>query len=536
MTQAAVPPVHAIAPRLDIARAHARWKAAVAAQDLEAAAGIAASVLDLQAPAHASSAQKAMRLWYVEALTRAGKADEAAVWLDRIEREHQPSHTTRFLAARMRYFRGDFDGAAAAAAEALILLPLAKKPTAQYYAILRFRADALALAGRQADARRMLLTVLAHKDPWASDDIKALRQTVVTEADLDHFHAFLTPYFSFPGVRARAALYHYSMACRDLGLYDRAELAIRRRFVTGAKLVEFGHHPPSQTGKKAWVNDARVTLKDLKAVMDAVGVEFFLISGTLLGAVRENDILGHDKDIDVGVMDTPGLDKTALETALRGSGKFSVKPYQVPTLLRVQHASGVMIDVFWHRLEDGLIVHEGMKSKWWNAPFDLVDLPFLGDTYRGPDNYSRYLGENYGNWEKPDAEFETFVDTPNMVVTSEGEIVWYYYCKLFDYYNQGRAPQFRKVAAALKALRPHDREVHEIVNRVLSAHDAFRPIRNMEIEEPLDDIVFDPLDDDRLTVTVAEDGHADATDAEAEEAEAEAEEEAVEADDRDHED
>ncbi len=485
MVKLASPPLRpAIRQHLALAGAQARWRAAVAGGDRLTALEAAEEALAC------GNASLQLRTWRIDSLLRAGRPDEALSALAEIEAEEGPSHESRFQAANLAYYRSDYALAAQACAEAIVLLPLSKKPTAQYSTVVRFWAECLCLAGSHDEARRILERCLAFKDPWSTEDIRALRKTVVDEASLADFRAFLAPYFSFAGVRSRAALYHFSMACRDLKLYDQAEMAIRQRYLTAARLVPFGHRPPSAAPKPAWVADARRTLTDLKSVMDGQRVEFFLISGTLLGAVREGDILGHDKDIDVGVLETPDVDKGALEAAFSKSGRFSVKPYQVPSLLRVQHASGVMVDVFWHREEDGLIIHEGMKSKWWNSAFDLIDIPFLGDTYRGPRNYARYLGENYGNWEKPDAEFETFVDTPNMVVTSEGEIVWYYYCKLLDYHIQGKVPQFRKVGKALARLRPKDRLVQAMVHSTLAGRITAPPTL-FEDEPPLDEIAFD---------------------------------------------
>ncbi|WP_122466452.1 hypothetical protein [Brevundimonas lutea] len=459
----------ALEARLAIARAHAGWAQAVAAGERTDAARWVVQVAGLSASDTAASSQLlAMRLWAIEAKLRSGDPAGAEQDLHRHERDHGATHQSRLLKAQLNYFRGDFEAAAQACADAIILLPPAKTPGKAYSQIVRFHAECLCLAERHDEARVLLHHAFAHKSVWTTEDIKALRRTVTDERSLAEFHAFLASYFAFPGIRSRAALYHFSMACRDLGLYERAELAIRQRFLSASAMEAFGARPASLGPKPQWVQDARQTLTDLKASMAAAEAEMFLISGTLLGAVREGDILGHDKDIDVGVMDAPGLDKRRVEEALGSSGRFSVKPYQNPALLRVQHASGVMVDVFWHREEGGLIVHEGMKSKWWNTPFSLADFQFLGDTHRIPANFGRYLGENYGDWERPDTEFETFVDTPNMVVTSEGEIVWYFYCKLFDYYLQGRVAQFGKVAAALKRLRPGDHAVQVIADRALS--------------------------------------------------------------------
>jgi len=42
-------------------------------------------------------------------------------------------------------------------------------------------------------------------------------------------------------------------------------------------------------------------LQDLKFVYDKIGLKFFLMYGTLIGAIRDNDFPWHDEDVDVGV-------------------------------------------------------------------------------------------------------------------------------------------------------------------------------------------------------------------------------------------
>lgn len=43
-------------------------------------------------------------------------------------------------------------------------------------------------------------------------------------------------------------------------------------------------------------------LKDAKTVLDRLKVKFWLTCGTALGALREEDFIGHDPDIDLGVL------------------------------------------------------------------------------------------------------------------------------------------------------------------------------------------------------------------------------------------
>jgi hypothetical protein len=448
---------------LDAARCHAAWERALALDDV---------VAGLRAIAERGSADTEqdwqdrriveMRLWQAAALLRTGDPQGANGGLDALERGAGQSAQSRLLGARLAYFANDLQTCVDRCSEAIVLC----KDDGPAEEIMRLWGDALCLMGESERAWTLLSQ--GGRDPatLTSGEIRALRHTVTNAVQLERFCALLAPSFRIEGGRGRMALYHYSMGCRDLRLYDRAIAAIRQRFVGTVAGETWGAR--RSPGKKAsWVADAGVALSDLKSAMDRAGTPFFLISGTLLGCVREGGILGHDKDIDVGVMEGPGVDRGAVHGALSESGVFLLKPYQNQALLRLQHASGVMIDVFWHRLEDGLVIHEGMKSKWWNTAFDLVPTQFLGETYLIPDDYARYLGENYGDWEKPDAEFETFVDTPNMVITNEQEMVWYYYCKLMDYYALGKTAQFRKVFGRLTQVRPDDQEVKRIGYRTL---------------------------------------------------------------------
>ena len=43
------------------------------------------------------------------------------------------------------------------------------------------------------------------------------------------------------------------------------------------------------------------TLKEVKQLLDSHGVFFWLVSGTLLGFIREGDFIEHDTDIDIAI-------------------------------------------------------------------------------------------------------------------------------------------------------------------------------------------------------------------------------------------
>lgn len=46
---------------------------------------------------------------------------------------------------------------------------------------------------------------------------------------------------------------------------------------------------------------AKIALFDIKDVLDEMGLEFVLLQGTLLGAIREHDFIDTDEDIDLGI-------------------------------------------------------------------------------------------------------------------------------------------------------------------------------------------------------------------------------------------
>lgn len=213
-------------------------------------------------------------------------------------------------------------------------------------------------------------------------------------------------------------------------------------------------NPPKQTAnppasRRYSDTKAAQALGDLKHCFDQKQVEFFLISGTLLGCIREGKLLGHDKDIDVGVWETHSVQDLA--EAVYDSGCFHVLPIYSPHILVVRHVNGVTIDIFIHYREAEDYWHAGGKSKWHNSPFTLTSRPFLNSEYPIPADYDKYLTENYGDWQTPQLTFDSALDTPNMEIISEPEFVIYLYKKIIFALHTGKKPSERY----LNVLREH---------------------------------------------------------------------------------
>lgn len=162
-------------------------------------------------------------------------------------------------------------------------------------------------------------------------------------------------------------------------------------------------------------------LRDLKSALGRSQIEMFLVSGTLLGCIREGKILGHDKDIDVGVSSSVCV--TSLKNAIQFEGMFYIQPVRSPHVLRIRHLNGVPVDIFYHYSEGESIWHGGVKVNWFNKKFTLIEYPFLGGKYLIPKNYELYLTENYGEWKVAAKSFDSAIDTPNARLANRDEMI-----------------------------------------------------------------------------------------------------------------
>lgn len=184
--------------------------------------------------------------------------------------------------------------------------------------------------------------------------------------------------------------------------------------------------------KKYNDEDAATALAAVKKCLDEYQVPFFLISGTLLGCIRENKLLGHDKDIDIGVWDTHTVQQ--LKEIIKNSGCFYILPIYSQDILVIRHVNGISIDIFIHYQAENDYWHAGRKCIWHNTPFTLISRSFLGEEYLIPENYQLYLEENYGqDWLIPKIDFDSALDTPNMEILSEVEFMIYLYKRILNY-------------------------------------------------------------------------------------------------------
>jgi len=158
--------------------------------------------------------------------------------------------------------------------------------------------------------------------------------------------------------------------------------------------------------------------------LEARGIRPFLMSGTLLGFVREGTFLEHDHDVDLGLL--PEVDLAEVMAALDGSDLELVVGVEGRWIIAV-HESGLHIDLFHHELRDGLFWHRTQIHRWWNTPFELTALDNAARRWWVPDDTSRYLDENYGAWQHPVVFYDISFDTPNRRYVDSAVAIRYLY-------------------------------------------------------------------------------------------------------------
>jgi hypothetical protein len=149
---------------------------------------------------------------------------------------------------------------------------------------------------------------------------------------------------------------------------------------------------------------------DVTRRLEQAGIRPFLMSGTLLGFIRNGTFLEHDHDVDLGLL--PEVDLDAVERALAGCDLELTVEVDGLWLLGV-HPTGLHIDFFRHELRDGRFWHSTRVHSWWNTPFELRTLDAEDQRWWIPDDPDLYLEENYGEWTAPVAFYDISFDTPN---------------------------------------------------------------------------------------------------------------------------
>jgi tetratricopeptide (TPR) repeat protein len=171
------------------------------------------------------------------------------------------------------------------------------------------------------------------------------------------------------------------------------------------------------------VNAANKSLKTVNRILRDRGLQPFLMSGVLLGYMREGQILPHDKDIDLGLIGWEQQFEVA--QALLASGRYHVswrnlRGAKTFLLDAYDMENGVAVDFFFFHPHSDHFLHGidykyGFTQNFRFSPFGLKEIDFLGERFFIPDNAEKNLVENYGDWKTPQSSYVVTVEAPVLV-------------------------------------------------------------------------------------------------------------------------
>jgi len=151
---------------------------------------------------------------------------------------------------------------------------------------------------------------------------------------------------------------------------------------------------------------AEKVLKEIKQILDEMGIMFFLHSGVCLGAIRDSRIMPWDDDLDLGVVIglngfTEELIGTIVST-FRENGFISGVRVQDSHISIPLLKSSVRTDLQCHHIINGNILHYPGIVIPLTLFTDLKEIDFLGDKYLVPNPPEEYLRLKYGgDWVIP---------------------------------------------------------------------------------------------------------------------------------------
>lgn len=145
-------------------------------------------------------------------------------------------------------------------------------------------------------------------------------------------------------------------------------------------------------------------VKDFKKYADKHGVKWFLLFGTCLGAIRDNNFIKDDVDIDIGVYaDDPNLKKMLEDMmAHKDHNYYSYKG--IPIRCEFLYKWSLDINPL-HKLNGKYYyikkIDQGVWAKEYPAQyFDILDeMYFRGIKVKVPHNPKEYLTYLYNGWE-----------------------------------------------------------------------------------------------------------------------------------------
>jgi len=143
-------------------------------------------------------------------------------------------------------------------------------------------------------------------------------------------------------------------------------------------------------------------LQQIKHILDTLEIDFFLIMGILLGAIRENDFIKWDWDVELGVFTDSVIDRAD----------------EIKNVFIVNHFDAEIVNRSFEKFKINLFYKDNKYTLWglytknkylqrgtFRFPikhFTKFDkLEFRGEWYKIPNDAEKLLSFIYGDWRTP---------------------------------------------------------------------------------------------------------------------------------------
>lgn len=192
------------------------------------------------------------------------------------------------------------------------------------------------------------------------------------------------------------------------------------------------------------LNGSKTILK-LQYIFSESGVRFFFDMGTLLGIVREGQLLKHDLDIDIAVYAETDIAKDNLRRHLVNNGckiKYTFTVDDIGIVEESYKLHGIKFDVnFYHHTKttDFCYLLYTRPGENYNpdkmhvvelrcdAIVSIVQIRFKNGMINIPDNAESYLAVRYGeNWRIPDKGYVYWKGNSACPIEKMGHQIHYY--------------------------------------------------------------------------------------------------------------
>lgn len=186
---------------------------------------------------------------------------------------------------------------------------------------------------------------------------------------------------------------------------------------------------------------SNVIISKVTDALNTVDLNWFFDFGTLLGIIRDGQVLPHDLDIDIGVIGT-FIDFSAIDNAFECNG---IKPHSTNLVDSTVVSKGytykkIKIDIhfyqsteessycyiFVRKYKDKLLAEKAAMKMLYPLIKSTIKYNVYNISVNIPENYIELLVSKYGaNWNIPDSSWNSS-QSPTAILTEEKAITIYH--------------------------------------------------------------------------------------------------------------